>query len=76
MTNYVGKTFSGEEHSKCKGTVVEASLVCSSNKKQGPVCLEHYHPCREEFKTGSLKMARPPATISYQDSISPGLRLQ
>lgn len=29
------------------------------------------HPCREELKTVFLKMAGPPATLSYQDSVSP-----
>ena len=69
-----GKTFPWKGHSKCKDPVVEVSLRCPRSKqtKTGPVCLEHYHPCREEFKTAFLKMAGPPAMLSYQDSISPG----
>lgn len=39
------------------------------------MCLESHSPCREKFKPGFLKMAGPPALLSYQDSISTGLWL-
>lgn len=44
--------------------------------KKWPGCLEHNCPCREELETGFLKMAGPPAMLSYQDSLSPGLQLR
>lgn len=43
--------------------------------EERPLCPKRNCPCREELKSGFLKMAGPPAMLSYQGSISPGLRL-
>lgn len=68
VNKFVKRNISSERGTASKGPVAEVRTLSNSEQKTGPESTGTTIHVRKNSKAGFLKMARPPAMLSYQDS--------